>query len=294
MASRARVVALKTLGSAMEMLPERFDEAAAETIAQALGRRTTTARRHLEDNLRHVLAAPGSSVNADLLEEFVDRGFRGYGHYWAEGAKLPAIPRSTLSERFQIAEGLEHLLAAKAKGQGLIVALPHIGSWEWGGAFLNTIGLTMTAVAEELDPPELFTWFKKKREAMGILIEPLNEHAGTVLLSTLRAGGVVGLLCDRDIQGSGIEVDFFGERVAMPSGPATLALRTGATLVAAACYTGPGRDHYAAVTPPIDTTRTSRLREDVRRVTQEVTRELEHLIRRAPEQWHVLQPRFAS
>ncbi len=278
----------------MEMLPERFDEAAAETIAQALGRRTTTSRSHLEDNLRHVLGPPGSTVSADLLEEFVDRGFRGYGHYWAEGAKLPAIPRSTISERFQIAEGLEHMLAAKARGQGLIVALPHIGSWEWGGAFLNTIGLTMTAVAEELDPPELFTWFKNKREAMGIHIEPLNEHAGTVLLSTLRAGGVVGLLCDRDIQGSGIEVEFFGERVRMPTGPATLALRTGATLVAAACYMGPGRDHYAAVTPPIDTTRTARLREDVRRVTQDVTRELEHLIRRAPEQWHVLQARFAS
>jgi phosphatidylinositol dimannoside acyltransferase len=278
----------------MEVLPERFDEAVAETIAQALGRRTTTSRRHLENNLRHVLDVPGSSVADDLLEEFVDRGLRGYGHYWAEGAKLPRIPKSTVSARFQIAEGLEHLVAAKERGQGLIIALPHIGSWEWGGAFLDTIGLTMTAVAEELDPPELFTWFKKKREAMGILIEPLNEHAGTVLLSTLRAGGVVGLLCDRDIQDNGIEVEFFGERVTMPPGPATLALRTGATLVAAACYTGPGRDHYAVVTPPIDTTRTARLRGDVQRVTQDVTRELEHLIRRAPEQWHVLQSRFAS
>jgi phosphatidylinositol dimannoside acyltransferase len=278
----------------MEVLPERFDEAVAETIAQALGRRTTTSRQHLQDNLRHVLAGPGSSVPDDLLEEFVDRGFRGYGHYWAEGAKLPAISKSVVSERFQIAEGLEHLVAAKERGQGLIIALPHIGSWEWGGAFLDTIGLTMTAVAEELDPPELFSWFKKKREAMGIRIEPLNEHAGTVLLSTLRDGGVVGLLCDRDIQDNGIEVEFFGERVTMPPGPATLALRTGATLVAAACYTGPGRDHYAVVTPPIDTTRSARLREDVRRVTQDVARELEHLIRRAPEQWHVLQARFAS
>jgi KDO2-lipid IV(A) lauroyltransferase len=228
------------------------------------------------------------------LEEFVDRGFRGYGHYWAEGAKLPAMKKSAITERFVIAEGLEHLQAAKERGQGIIIALPHIGSWEWGGSFLDSIGLTMTAVAEELDPPELFTWFKEKRESIGIRIEPLNEHAGTVLLSTLRSGGVVGLLCDRDLQENGLEVDFFSERVTMPAGPATLALRTGATLVAAACYTGPGRDHFAVVTPPIDTTRTTRLREDVLRVTQNVTRELENLIRRAPEQWHVLQPRFAS
>jgi KDO2-lipid IV(A) lauroyltransferase len=113
-----------------------------------------------------------------------------------------------------------------------------------------------------------------------------------VLLATLKQGGVVGLLCDRDIQNNGIEVEFFGETVTMPAGPATMALRTGATLVAAACYSGPGRDHFAVITPPIDATRTGRLRDDVTRVTQSVARELEGLIQRAPEQWHVLQPRF--
>jgi lauroyl/myristoyl acyltransferase len=62
--------------------------------------------------------------------------------------------------------------------------------------------------------------------------------------------------------------------------------------VAAACYSGPGRDHFAVITPPIRAVREGRLREDVTRVTQLVARELEGLIRRAPEQWHVLQPRF--
>ena len=105
---------------------------------------------------------------------------------------------------------------------------------------------------------------------------------------------MVGLLCDRDLQDNGIEVEFFGEMVSIPAGPATLALRTGATLVACACYSGPGDDHYAVVTPPIEAVRQGKLREDVTRVTQQVAYELEGLIRRAPEQWHVLQPRFNS
>jgi KDO2-lipid IV(A) lauroyltransferase len=101
------------------------------------------------------------------------------------------------------------------------------------------------------------------------------------------------LLCDRDLEGNGVLVDFFGERVSIPAGPATLALRTGAALVAAACYAGPGRDHFAVITPPIDVERRAgRLREDVERITQDVARALEGLIQRAPEQWHVLQPRF--
>jgi KDO2-lipid IV(A) lauroyltransferase len=280
------------VGSLLEWLPEQVDVAAGRALGGTLGPRNASARRNLTDNLAHVLASPDEPVNAELLESFVERGFRSYGHYWAEGAKLPALSTSVITDRFAIAEGAEYLFAAKARGRGLIIALPHIGSWEWGGAYLHTLDLTMTAVAEVLEPPELFAWFKEKRESIGIHVEALDEHAGTVLLSTLRTGGVIGLLCDRDIQGNGIEVEFFGERVAMPAGPATLALRTGATLVAAACFTGPGRDHHAVVCPPIDVERTAGLREDVARVTQAVTRDLEGLIRCAPEQWHVLEQRF--
>jgi KDO2-lipid IV(A) lauroyltransferase len=40
--------------------------------------------------------------------------------------------------------------------------------------------------------------------------------------------------------------------------------------------------------------RSGRLRDDVVRVTQSIALDLEGLIRRAPEQWHILQPRFAE
>ena len=109
-------------------------------------------------------------------------------------------------------------------------------------------------------------------------------------MGTLRAGGLVGLLCDRDIVGNGIEVEFFGETTTMPAGPATLAFRTGAPLMTAAVYSGPGRDHSAVVQTPIDTTRRGSLRQDVARVTQEIATRFEGLISRAPDQWHVFQP----
>jgi KDO2-lipid IV(A) lauroyltransferase len=291
-ATKLRVALFKSMGAVMEALPERVDVGVASAVASAFGRRSKKARAHLARNLAHALRPVGGDVDRGVLDRFTERAFASYGQYWAEGAKLPGLEPAKVFARFRIGEGLEHLYAAKEKGLGTVIALPHIGSWEWGGSFLNSLGLGMTAVAEDLEPPELFAWFKQKRESIGIRIEPLDEHAGTVLLQTLKDGGVVGLLCDRDIQGNGVEVEFFGERVKIPAGPATLALRTGATLVAAACYSGPGRDHFAVVTPPIPAERTGRLRDDVTRVTQLVAHELEGLIRRAPEQWHVLQPRF--
>jgi lauroyl/myristoyl acyltransferase len=288
----SRVALFKILGALMERLPERFDVALARFLAVRYGRRNENARHNLRTNVAHALGTNGLPVDDTVLDHFVERAFESYGQYWAEGAKLPGIEPAKVFTRFRIGEGLEYLVDAKEKGLGVVIVLPHIGSWEWGGSFLNSLGLGMTAIAEDLEPPELFAWFKEKRESIGIRIEPLDEHAGTVLLQTLKDGGVIGLLSDRDIQGNGIEVEFFGETVRIPGGPATLALRTGATIVCAACYSGPGEDHFAVISPPIDATRLGRLRDDVTRVTQVVANELEGLIRRAPEQWHILQPRF--
>ncbi len=286
---RLRVSMVKSVASVMELMPERVDRYLGESIATAVGRMSTESRRHLTDNVNRAL---GGTPNRELVDRFVDRGFETYGRYWAEGAKLPAISPAVIQKHFCLSEGEEHLAAAAQSGRGVIIALPHVGSWEWGGAFLSLAGWPMLAVAEALEPPELFQFFKKKRESIGIGVEPLDEHAGTVLLSTLKAGKIVGLLCDRDIQGNGIPAVLLGESVTIPAGPATLALRTGAVLLTAACYAGPGDGHHAVIMPPIDTERTGKLRDDVARVTQAVADDLSSLIRRAPEQWHVLQPRF--
>lgn len=293
MQPRTTTAVFRTFGTVLEWLPERVEVALARRLAVVWGVRSR-ARVHLRHNLARVLGEPEVPIEPALLDRYVRRGFAQYGQYWAEGAKLPALARRTITSRFRICEGLEHLEDAFAQDRGVVIALPHIGSWEWGGSFIASLGMPMTAVAEELEPAELFEWFKSKREAIGIHVEGLNAQAGSKLLHVLNEGGVVGLLCDRDIQGGGVPVDFFGSRVTLPGGPATLALRTGAVLLAAACYTGPGQDHFAVVTPPIDVERVGRLRADVTRVTQLVAYELEGLIRRAPEQWHVLEERFEA
>ncbi len=101
------------------------------------------------------------------------------------------------------------------------------------------------------------------------------------------------LLSDRDIGGGGVEVEFFGERTTLPGGPATLALRTGAPVLPTAVFFD-GDRHRGIVRPALDIRRTGRLRDDVQRITQLLALELESLIRRAPEQWHVMQPNWPS
>lgn len=292
---RARLWLFRILGGLLERLPERVDVGIAQGIFRVVGAAPQWRRSSLRENVAAALAG-GTDEDADpaILDRYVTRSLQTYARYWAEGAKLPAMDPGAVTARIRFVEGANHLRDAVASGNGVVMALPHIGSWEWGGMFLADIGWKMTAVAERLEPPELFDWFANKRERMGLGIVPLDDAAGGAVARVLRAGGVVGLLCDRDLQGNGIDVELFGRTTTAPAGPATLAMRTGATLLCAAVYSGPGRDHHVVVNPPLDTTRREGLRADVARVTQDVTSELGWLIRRAPEQWHVLQPVWPS
>jgi KDO2-lipid IV(A) lauroyltransferase len=95
-----------------------------------------------------------------------------------------------------VVEGLEHLDAGLAAGNGVIMALPHLGGWDFGGAWLATRGYPVTVVVEPLDPPELFEWFAEFRQRSG---SPSSRSARR---REDRAAGaarneVVGLLCDR-------------------------------------------------------------------------------------------------
>jgi KDO2-lipid IV(A) lauroyltransferase len=276
-----------TLSRALATLPEPVALGVANRVGDLLFHVRGEQRSMVTANLRRVLdATDGDDRTLDL---WARRSFRAYARYWVEGARLGTTPSYEVVQHTCVPD-LHYLVDAMAIGNGVVLALPHVGSWEYGGAFLATQDLPMTAVAERIEPPELFQFFVEQRQAMGLTIVPLDSGSGSTLIGTLRRGGLVGLLCDRDIEGTGIEVEFFGEATTMPAGPATLALRTGAALLSAAVFSGPGKQHRAVIEPPIDTTRRGTLRSDVARLTQEIATRFEGLIRRAPDQWHVFQP----
>ncbi|MGO8872589.1 MAG: phosphatidylinositol mannoside acyltransferase [Acidimicrobiales bacterium] len=280
-----------SLARGLAALPEPVALGLGNLFGDVLFRVRREQREMVSKNLRRVLGATPS--DAAVVDRWARHAFRAYARYWVEGARLGSTP-ATVVEQHTLVRGLEHLVEGMAVGKGVIMALPHIGSWEYGGAFLATQELPMTSVAERIEPPELFEFFLEQRAAMGLTIVPLDASSGGAVMGTLRRGGLVGLLSDRDLVGNGIDVEFFGERTTMPAGPATLALRTGAMLVTGVVYSGPGADHRAVIEPPLDTARRGSLRADVSRLTQEIATRFEGLIRRAPEQWHVFQPLWTA
>ena len=199
-----------------------------------------------------------------------------------------------MDETFEV-DGFEHVAAGLEAGNGVILALPHLGGWEWAGRWMTDRGHALTVVVEPLNPPALFEWFAGLRTSLGMKVIPLGPTVATEVSAALRRNEVVCLLCDRDIQRTGTEVMMFGEATTLPSGPALMSLRTGAALLPVGVYFTDAVDgHKAVVRPHLSIETTGKLRSDVAALTQSLATELEHLISLAPEQWHLLQPNWPS
>jgi lauroyl/myristoyl acyltransferase len=240
-------------------------------------------------------ASPG--LTGRQITRNVNHAYVSYLRYWIESFRLPHLDPEAVT-RGLTTQGYErYVLPALDKGSGVILALPHLGGWEWAGRWLADRGHQVTAVVERVEPAALFEWFVDLRTDLGMKIVPLDAGAGRQVLTALKNNEVVCLLSDRDLHRNGVEVDFLGETTTLPAGPATLSLRTGAPILPTAVYFGAGRGshHLGVVRPPLDAERTSAsLRADVGRVTQQLADELGLLIRRAPSQWHMFQPNWPS
>ena len=229
-----------------------------------------------------------------LVRQAAQQAFDSYSRYWIESLRLPSLSARTVAAGFRIT-GFSQVDDALEEGHGVILALPHLGGWEWAGRWLADQGYTVNVVVEKLEPPELFDWFVRLRSQLGMTVIPLGPSAAATVLRALRDNEIVCLLCDRDLHGGGVEVEFFGERTTLPAGPATLGLRAGAPILPVGCYfTRRVNGHHTIVRPRLPMERSGKLRDDITRVTQDLARELEVLIRRAPEQWHLFQPNWPS
>lgn len=282
--------AYKAVAGLARLVPHPVAAAGARGLGRAAMHVASERRAQVVRNLRRV----DPSLGDVELHQKVRETFESYARYYEESFRLPGTSAADLDAGFTH-EGYEHLDAALAAGNGAIMAMPHLGGWEWSGFWLTQVkGFPVTAVVEPLDPPALFEWFVGLRRSFGFEVVALGPEAGAATARALKANHTLALLCDRDLAGTGPEVEFFGERTTLPGGPATLALRTGAPILPTAIYfDGPDARH-AVVLPALDTARQGKFRADVQRVTQDLAHALEELIRRAPEQWHLLQPNWPS
>jgi lauroyl/myristoyl acyltransferase len=275
-------------------LPEHWTAWAFRFFADLAWRRQGPRVQVLEANLVRVL---GPETDGKALRDASRQVMRNYARYWLEIFRLPMLPVDRLVDGMYDPDGAaQAILDTVAAGHGLIIALPHMGNWDQAGAWIIAKGAgSFTTVQERLQPESLYERFITFREGLGM--EVLPASGGTrpfgILAQRLRAGKIVILPADRDVTGSGIEVDFFGEKAKMMAGSAALAVQTGAPLVPATLWftdDGWGVRIGAHITPPTEGTRSQK----ISAVMQDVASFFEQGIREHPHDWLMLQKVFVA
>jgi phosphatidylinositol dimannoside acyltransferase len=274
-----------TLQWVMARLPRALAYALAIVVARFAFLFARKARAVLHTNLG--IALP--ELDDRQLRLVTYRNFRNHSKAYADLMRLPVARVEDLRPLLHV-EGLEHLEAARARGRGVMVISAHMGSWEVAAAIWSSTIAPVSLFAEELEPRELFDWYRRTRARLGISVLPANRSGLRKVLEALDANEMVVTAIDRDMLGTGVEVEFFGRLARIPDGPAALALKRGTPLLPVCVLRNPDDSYQAIGWPPIFAERTGDHQRDVRRVTGQLVRHLEEIIRAHPEQWHLPHP----
>jgi phosphatidylinositol dimannoside acyltransferase len=275
-------------------LPESWAQRAFRFFADLAWRRQGPRVRVLEGNLRRVI---GSQAPGGQLLGLSRQVMRSYARYWLEVFRLPVIPAARLLEGMHVTGHIETVFAYLAAGRGVILALPHMGNYDLAGAWLIAKGAgSATVVVERLRPESVYDRFVAFREGFGLEVLPASggvSSAFATLAQRLRAGKTVGLVCDRDVTGRGMEVEFFGEKARMMGGAAALAVQTGAALMPVILWFE-GNQWGAHVHEQIPVPAEGGAEQKAAAMMQEVARLFEEGIRAHPQDWHMLQRVFVA
>jgi len=274
--------ALGTVARAVPLLPARAIPAVAAPLALLayciLPRDRKVAMANLE-------VAFGDTISRSQKRRIARRAFRNFaeaalGLFWA--------PRITpqLIDRFVEIQGLEHVLAARAAGRGVVICSSHYGNWELGALILGFKGVPLTMVTEPTRNPRIEQIITRLRTLSGNrAVHP--RFALVKLFKAISRGEAIGMLID--VNGrrgrGGVWLDFFGLPVFNSHAIAQMALRANAAVFFGWGEPLPRGRWRAVISPEIRQEPTGDRDADVKALSQKCLEHSERLVRQHPELW---------
>lgn len=283
-----RYCAFKIAGLTLAHLPWKIGYVVARLVAYAVYLMSPSLRSHIADNMRHVL---GPEADDTAVKRATRAVLRSTARNYFDLIKIPRVSLSDIESRMTV-HGWHHVEEAMARRKGVVFVTAHLGSFDLAAQLLAARSIKATVPVEPLRPPRLLNHVTALRNSKGLSFIPAQSGVLEVLLQSLRRGEAVVLPCDRDIAGDGLESDFFGERISLPTLAVRLAMRTGAAVVPAFSLRREGGGHDAYFGPAIELLPAGN--GAVARNLDQVARAMEKYIRMCPDQWTVLSAVWAN
>jgi KDO2-lipid IV(A) lauroyltransferase len=225
--------------------------------------------------------------DAALARRYARRSFGNYAVYLVDFLRLVRVTPAEVARRVDFDDW--GLIEGHRDGNGILFVTMHFGNWDLGAAALATHGIPVTTIADTFSDRRLNELVIGSREHLGMKVISA-QRMGPGVLRALRGNDVVATLIDvpQPSDSGGVEVEFFGETVSVPDGPARIALRAGSQVVAATLpRSAPHSDHVTPDLSHVPFEPTGDQERDVKALTQATLSTLERLIRRDPSQWYI-------
>jgi KDO2-lipid IV(A) lauroyltransferase len=265
------------LGALPRLLARATGALVARIAYASLGRLRQVGLRNL------ALAFP--ETPAEEREHILRLEYRNLGWLLAEFCGMARYSPDYAS-RFIRYEGLDHYLAARDRGQGVLVLTGHLGAWELSSFYHSLAGYPMGMVIRRLDNPLVDRMVNRIRCRHGNRVLHKDDFARG-LLAAMRAGETVGILMDTNMTPpQGVFVPFFGTLACTASGLARVALKTGAAVVPGfLLWEEAERQYVLHFYPEVALVDTEDTEADTAENTARLTAVIEDIIRQYPSQW---------
>jgi Kdo2-lipid IVA lauroyltransferase/acyltransferase len=237
------------------------------------------------------LAFPDKSDSE--LKKLAKRTFQMLGKNAGEILRASRIDSLQGLEKILITHGYENFEKANAKGKGVIFLTAHLGAFDLQVTNMALRGLNPNIIGTPLKDKKLNDLLWEYRNAHGaIAIERGKETFR--MIKVLKSGGSIALLIDQDTKVKTVFVDFFGKPAATPVGATVLAMKTGAAIVPTYVHLGDDGMQHMHILPEIAMTKTDNEDRDIILNTQTLTKFIEDVIRKYPEQWVWMHERWKT
>jgi KDO2-lipid IV(A) lauroyltransferase len=212
------------------------------------------------------------------------------GRTFAEYPHLDKFWAVKPGARIEIA-GMEHALAAIAKGKGGLFVSGHCGNWELLARCIGDVGLKGALVYRPPNNPFVDAWIAKQRRIGLPTLAAKGGDGARVIIKTLKENAFIAMLVDQKAN-DGISVPLFGrEAMTSPAAP-SLSIRHGAPIVPVWCERLADQRFRVTVYPEIARPDTGDKARDTYELALRLNQFLETRIAENPANWLWLHSRW--
>jgi len=211
--------------------------------------------------------------------------FLNLGRLLGEFAQFPKLNRENI-EQVVVYDGYENYAESVRRGRGTLYLTAHFGCWELSPYAHAVYGHPLKFVVRPIDNPHIDRVINSFRTLSGNQIIEKKE-ALKEIVKALRKNEAVGILIDQNVTlESGVFVPFFNTLACTTTSIATIALRTGATVLPGVLiWDDKLRKHRLHFEPPVVLIETGNMQADIEVNTGLFNQVLEGLVRKYPDQW---------